>query len=867
MGKTALLQALQGYISAHNPNTPVLWLDSTTISNGNSLIDAFTIAWQTTAQALLDRALADINAINDPLGIIWNQTDLLRAITLMKLQTDVDSLAPQGEFLPRQRLANAIRSAIPKVKRLHFSAVNLGIRQLVERLQDPWLQISAQIIHPSIAPTADLFGPTNPITKTDDKPAPVLTDEPTLSTSDPSHHAPRWQAMDTFCHWLDNQLATTPYRITCLLDNWDTLAKHAEGSLQHAFISFLNILAGTRHHCVATCRSDVLSSAFSGPLIDYFLAPIILPPLNAVAQQKLVHHTLAAQPPTGTTPAPTLTDDALNRVLTIGGGNPHLLIALCRLIAQHAQQRHTTNIDVTTIAALGIESDDDLTETLFSRVLLEHMPHENNVLKTIASLLEFSHALTPFALEDMVSRIHLSQQLGRVFVNSVLATLEREQFLTPIYETGPDNSEAYMAVANRSFLAFMRHKTRWVETDLPCDEKLAYLKKVIPLAIQAGEFDANRTREAIAMASSKGFDELKPFLENALVEAITPTNPVAQRLTAMASLTSLGSPTALTTLLTLTEETTTPIIQEYALRHLKTWTQHQHLPPKQTQQVLARLLELLDVTPIEHRRLTYQTIAALPMDHGAKAVVAIYLKGLVDQDDTIRTIAIQQLAHADLNSALVRQAIIDATQDTSDAVREHACRILKHNPHPKVMEALLAVLEHDKSPYLRQLAAQIIGQHPSEQTTQTLLNALTMNLETDIHIAIVRSLRHHPVAMVEPVLHQSFQTAWRRRRTQAQHSGLHTPNTGNTPDELLWAYCQTFKEMAHQGETLATLKHALQQAEQHNNDAILITALQSTVHTIQSRLTSGHTATPLLPQAAEEAPPNAIATTAILASP
>lgn len=808
-GKSALLDKLDEFLQSSDTliTLPLTFQPAASVKhregdNDNKgvvglpiLIDSLLVAWQAFSEELLDQALDEINAINHQLGIMWDRGDLLRALSLMKLQTDVDALVPSGEFLPRQQLTNAIRSAIPPVKKLHFSAVNQAIRRLVDILQQPWLGVAGQISAPTAAPVRACFDSIEG-----------------LIAPEKAYDNP-WATLTAFHQWVDGVM-TGGERALVMVDDWETHAKD-HPTLTNDWLTFLQQSKNQRIQTVLACRAENISQTLAGPILANSQPPVMLPALSPSAEAALLTQHLNEIGEDPMTCHPTV----LAKLRQVTGGLPLLTETMATTLANQAKVLEVNELSLEQWLSLGLQTPSDLWEMLFNRVVVAHLPHEGNVLRVMAALRDRLNTLATTTgqlgegLEPLVTHIHQSQQLGRVFVTSVLHHLTHVGFLA---EISTEHEVTELTWANRLAEEVITNKTRWVEADVPCEEKLVYLKKVIPLSIQAGEFDAQRTQEAIALASSDGFAELKPFLENTLTEAAHPAQPLPQRLNAVNCLATLATASCIEVLTELIDDNEATL-REYSLRHLKTLAQEHQLSASQGEIICKALLPVLDTPDNALRSLAYQTMASLPLDHASSGMTAVYLKGLADKWPPIRHLAIQQLHHADMNTAMVRHAMIDATQDDDVEVRRQACLNLQRHPHPKAVEALLAVLEHDNNPQLRALAVRLIAQLPGNHTLPTLLTALNWELDTDVQITLVRALRRFPGERIEDLLCQKL---------FAKKGGKLA-----TPIELQWAIVQTLGDIGQAQTTVNALERLIPITE----DPFLLSACQQSLGLIRQR--------------------------------
>jgi HEAT repeat protein len=802
-GKTSLLDKIADYLSQSPwPTVALLPLNPFLQAEGakpiTPVLTAIISSWQHFADTTINQALADINHINEELGIAWDRSDLLRALSLMKLQTDVDALIPSGDYLPQQQLTNAIRSAIPPIKKLHFSAVNTAIRQLVEVLQHPWLAIAGQIIAPNI-----------PVTQA------VFDDLEGLASPNPKESY-GWQELHNFHQWLGNVLPNSQYRAVFLLDDWELFTNESNTNFSDNWLTFLHSSQPPKTcpiQTITTCRSEFASRRLTQTLITAHQPAIVLHALSPSAEANLIHSKLEQQL------APvTIHPDVLAKLHLISGGLPLLTTVLANMMINQLDDQQTHEFTMAMWAGLGLQQVNDLWELLYNRIIIAHLPHEANVLKVLACLKNILPLNGSSALDELVTEIHQSQQSGRVFTTSILHSLNKLGLLTI------NSTNDKWSWANRFAFDLINEKTRWVEASIGSEERLIYLKKVIPLSVQAGEFDTQRVQEAIALASSEGFAQLTPFLEDVLIDITDKQHPLPQRLNGLNCLATLATPPAISQLIRLIDDIN-PTVHEYSLRNLALIGRKQQLSTEHAETISKTLIPFLDKPNDQHRLLAYQTISTLPGNHSSAGMTALYLKGLSDSYAPIRQLAIGQLRHSDMSTAVVRQAIIDATQDSNSEVREQACYHLQRHPHPKATEALLNVLEHDDNPTLRSIAVRMITSLPGSHTLPTLLTALNWELDTSVTVTLIRALKHFPNQKVEILLNEKL--------SSTRHQAF--DNTVTVPLELQWAIVQTLGDTATTQPTITNLNRILDTSQ----DDYVKAACQTAIHRIQQRLKSG----------------------------
>lgn len=849
MGKTTLLQHLPPALRQVGHHH-VLSIDIHPYKTTSECLTALYQDIFKHASTVLDHALEQANTLNEQIGVTWTRDDLLRAIGLIKLQEEVDQVTEPDTFIPRQRIANAIKSAMPMIKRFHFSSVNHCIKQLVLQLQDPWLYVASQLIYPthpqlqSITETLNHFENNHHLKDTgtdNNEPHTEPTSQPAESTLDPSESEDLDQVLPTsestlihqqldtlhaLLSWIHHTLPPSEHRFIIALDSletittWPTLEKT---TLQQSVYHLLSQSSLSQTHWVLTCRSEALSQALSPKLIEQCRVPIILPRLTPRFHQQLIHGLFDKLPIE-------ITTEASQELMELSQGNPYWSELLIQYIGDRLLANKQTNLTAKWIAALGLTSAHDVLETALTQIKLSHIPYEADALRVIASMLR-THRHHAFNLQKTVETLHHEQNLPTGRIQTVLQQLQEYGFLTQV--TGSTPQQTGLQIASRITYDFLKAQCQWIDTEMTVDSQIKYLKKIIPLSIQSGELDREKTQEVIALSTSSGQQELITFLEETFTEHLShPTASV--RITALNNLAMLHTKKALSGILSKLSDHDSSV-QEYAIRNI-TYISQKNIPAPWLATMAHQLIQHLDDNPSSVRILAYETLSQLAIPQNSPQMTAVYLKALSDHEEAIRFVAIQHIQSADQQSAWVRHATLEAMHDTSDRIRHQACLNLRHNPHPKVTEALIETLEHDANPTIRSLAAKMIAEHATTEHQQILKDALHQDLDEDVQVSIIRAFQHFNPTESEPFI------------ANLLHQRL---SEGAPPNTIIWACIQTLARVGSSAQTLQLLTNiqnttqspiilnateaaliaintqvkAQQQAHQHANNPIIYTSM------------------------------------------
>ncbi|MFN8614594.1 MAG: HEAT repeat domain-containing protein [Vampirovibrionales bacterium] len=886
MGKSALLQSGQSFIhNAHfSPSsfpllqkTWVIWLDSSlALQSPQGLLKAIVKGWQQTAQHYLSEALQQANHLLTPLDLQWDSDDLIRAIHLIRLQRDMDQLGSAVDVLPKQRLANAIRSAMPFSKRVHFSAVNHSIRQLVDHLTDPWLTIAVQWVQPVITDVMDavlyiLPQPKEPLsedladTKPENQPETDFSDdtEPYLTPETPDaqlHNDTSFvfdegfdRLKDTF-QWVSAQWpAHSAHQVILVLDSLEGLTQLPTDKQELLQQALYRVITQLGPRWWLGCQSNTINHALGNPLSGLLrpdhpqgLISVVLPPLSLRQQRRWIAQHLAQQ-------GLTASEEALDRLAASTQGNPFWLAVASQRLTERMQATHITQATLDWVRSLHIEQPNDWLETAWTQVLLaleplEPPPHKN-ALQTVADILAFvaqhqiNHdgiALTPIPWPETLclKEIAGTEARSRQWHVAVLSALTQHGF-TVLHNTTNQTTYQWASLLHQQFL---QEKTQWVRANLPNDAKLAALQKIIPLSAQAGELDSERVNDILTLAAQSlnadHFYCLIQTLETALSKALQhPQHP--QQLMALSGLYGLSlhqAPlTQLPQFLSCCNHAN-PLLREYSLRYLVAlWPIHGHCTQQEVQQTLWQTLTLrLDDTQGPVRLWAYQLAVMLSQAPEATKPLSVFLKGTHDHEANesplIRRLCIQQLAQSDAHTAEVRQRLLTlALNDEDPDIRHTACQSLQYQYHPKIMEGLLQILETDVHQRNRLLAVRLLRQFNSPIVYKTFLTAIkdycdslpnstTTPEQENVTITLIRALTAWPTTETTTLLHQSL-------------------NTPNLPETLQWAIIQTLNEIGQDPKTLGLLREKLL----HSTNTILKVAGLSATQAISERLSEGST--------------------------
>jgi Cdc6-like AAA superfamily ATPase len=742
IGKTTLVQAFL----AKNQNGHYcrqIALALTEEDTPETLYVSLIEALQADAGQLLDEGLAATAPLTQELGLEWTRADLMKAVSLVKIQESLNRSVKQDQLI------KAIRSAIPALKKLKLS-VNGTIEQLVQILINPWLSVACQLIQPYQPPL----------------------DEAVKLADQLRQHPHSEVPIDTLItHWVNtlffvNQLLQgQETALVVALDHWDTLLDNPRcadfQNLMSVFLREMSHRKGLNLLFVLACRSDGESYTLSGGLFNLFRHKLLLTGLSQPEATQLFGH-------------------ASPQLMPLTHGNPYWIQTVRRLLPPDA-----------TLETLALTRAEDVLPFRWTRVKMTFLEGEHALLQTVAALLAYPQPfeIPPF-MEDWISRSGLEPD--QVF--DVLRVLYEEHF---IVQCGPEPS---YRLESRLMAAFLARQTEGLTHDWPKDEKLKHLKQVLPLSVLSGELTREKAFELLRLGQELGKrDDVLEMLVSVCQEALQQPL-VLTRLTAVNIL--AGLPIAKATLLEASLQDSSELIREYALRHLLALP----LMPELIESVLARIDDDSDAV----RALAYaylrQASGVLP------EVSTLYLKGLVDGNETIRCLSAAALETE--HSVEVRHQLLLATQDPSLAVRQQACRSLANFDEPDVQDRVRTLLVSDPSPTVRMAAAETLNRfHTQPERLDWLQRALQHESEESVQVAMIKAIATLPEA--EDVI-----MTWVER-------GL---TRDPLPAALIWSGLTALMQMG-QSITVFQRLQALQV-----EDALLVVGIRRALKAIQGRL-------------------------------
>ncbi len=581
--------------------------------------------------------------------------------------------------------------------------------------------------------------------------------------------------------------------VLIMMDEWDRiLAAPAQSALKTFMTEWLyQMTERSNYHymIVTTARTEGESYTLGGSIYNHFRTKLLLDPLDEAACNKLakLQLTQLAKPVT-------VDESVLSHLYRLSRGNPFWHLKAVNYMAERVESNHTLHVDTDFYGKLGIDAVEHIPELSFTRLRLAFLNDEAALSKVIASLIQhFGEA--PFSANRAIREISTSQNFTDAYVFEVLRALFRHDFLreadapgahlVKVSHTGPDGIEEalddilpgsrptgqgtaykpkaestrdpHYAIQSRITLQFLQAKTRTVQTDISTDDKLMYLKKIIPLSIQSGDLDREKTMEVLALSDVLGNPELITFLETTFLEALNSDKP-AVRVTALNNIAVIDSGKARESLLgALRDESS--MVREYAARNLSTIAQKCN-DSRFMAQIADQIIDCLDDESEAVRTQIYHTLSATRWNSD---LTSVFIKGMTDACESVRLIAIRNLAQVQPESSDAMRCLLDSLSDPLVEIRRFACiglhRYISEDAGNVRINAIVKCLQRDPDKGMRVLAAESLSTMDSAKAFEALVNALRKENAEDVKVSIVRALGKRRGWQTEAILLEALNGA------------------------------------------------------------------------------------------------------------
>jgi HEAT repeat protein/Cdc6-like AAA superfamily ATPase len=552
-----------------------------------------------------------------------------------------------------------------------------------------------------------------------------------------------------------------------VVDEWDRIL-HTPGQnqLKDFFTELLYQITEQKNYhfmVVMTARTEGESYTLGGAIYNHFRTKLLLDPLNENTCRKLVRNSLKEM-------KVDLDEDVNRRVFELSRGNPHWHYKLLNYMRERVESNNLKHVDADFFEKLGVDSIDNLLELSFTRLKLTFLNDEESLYKVIAALLkEFGEEC--FSANQAIKEISASQGFTDGYVFEVLRALFRHNFIrqvekiegpkeTPLRRAGDTHllearrrQDPHYAIQSRFVLSFLIEKTRTIETDISTDEKLMYLKKIIPLSVKSGDLDREKTMEVLALSDAMGNPDIVTFLEDIFIEYMQDDKPVV-RVTALNNIALIDSLRARDALFKAMRDEDA-MVREYAARNLALLSK-KNTDPALANRIIDIMIQCIDDESEAVRAQVYSTFSKYRWH---RDLTSVFVKGMSDACDSVRLTSIKNLAEMETDSPYAFTSLLDGISDSVPEIRRYACIGLHKYPTPEAIDAIVRILQKDADSAIRALAADTLSRMEDVKAFHALVNALRRETAEDVKLAVVRALGKRRGWQTEAILLEALAAA------------------------------------------------------------------------------------------------------------
>ncbi len=543
------------------------------------------------------------------------------------------------------------------------------------------------------------------------------------------------------------------------IDGWDKAVTSIESrakqiNLKRFFAHFMQQTVDKRNFhfmLLLSCTTENQSQTLGGTIYPLFRNKLLLSPLSPPNHATFIRQRLKEA-------KLTVTDDVLETTYNLTLGNPYWNAKIIHALLERSRTNHVSHIDNTFYRRLGVENLTDILEMAFTRLKLISLDQEPNLYKVIAALLN-NYGTKRFSTNKALKEISLSQHVSETFVFEVLRQLYNQHFLvdvsnqnkatssndnnTPLFNSVKDETRLkYYRIESATVFDFLKEKTRHAETDISTDEKLAYLRGIIPLSIRSGELSREKTQEVIQLCHTLNDTSMVQFIEDALFEYFDDSEAVV-RVNVLNNLALMHSDRSREAILHALRDSN-PLVREYASRNLKELSE-KNTPLVFKHRIVESMIGCIDDDSDLVRTQVYQTLSDFRDQH---ELTAIFLKGMNDACEHVRLVSVESLLECESNSPYLRTAFTDACRDPHPEIRKYGCMGIRRYQGSDIVRLLSERLQEDEDNGIRAIAADALCMMEDDRALQALVQALNqpvvdsdpMSNYQDVKLAIVRSL-------------------------------------------------------------------------------------------------------------------------------
>jgi len=292
-----------------------------------------------------------------------------------------------------------------------------------------------------------------------------------------------------------------------------------------------------------------------------------------------------------------------------------------------------------------------------------------------------------------------------------------------------------------------------IQTDISTDEKIMFLKKIIPLSVKSGDLDREKTMEVMSLGDAMGNAEIVEFLEAVFVEALHDPKAVV-RVTALNNIALLDTPGARDALFNALKDSDS-MVREYAAHNMALLAEKSH-DPNLANHVIELMLEGIDDESEAVRSQIYSTLTKYRTH---RDLTSVFIKGASDACVGVRLTSIRNLSELEIQTPYVFNCLLDAMGDSMNEIRRYACLGLQRYPSSEAIDIIVKVLQSDSDISIRSLAADSLSNMEDNKAFVALVNALRQEASEDVKLAVVRALGKRRGWQTEAVLQEALQGA------------------------------------------------------------------------------------------------------------
>jgi HEAT repeat protein/Cdc6-like AAA superfamily ATPase len=555
---------------------------------------------------------------------------------------------------------------------------------------------------------------------------------------------PLIQHLMTVLDFINGSICNIDSGLLIVLDEWDRILNMPEREAMKSFFSewLYQLTERKNAHLmmVITARTEGESYTLGGSIYNHFRTKMLLDPLSEAVCRKWSQECTA--------------NDEVNRqIFRLSRGNPYWHFQMLHYMRERLESNRVKFADADFFAKMGVDTVESIPELSLTRLKLAFLNDEEALYKVIAALVKRFGA-ERFSAGEAIRELSMAQGFTDGYVFEVLRALFRHGFIHQSGEQLPGEEEPRYIIQSRLTLEFLQQKTRSIETDISTNEKMTYLKKIIPLSIRSGDLDREKTREILALGEAMpNPEDIQSFLEELFLEALQDEKAIV-RVTALNNIALIDSPRARDALFAAMRDES-PMVREYAASNLAMLSRKTNEPT-----LLARIMDVM-VQDIDDESdvVRTQIYGAIAKYRGPRDLTTVFVKGLSDSCDAVRLIAIRNLSELTTDSPYAFNGLLEAITDPLPDIRRYACLGLQKYPVSEAIEAIARLLRQDSHSGIRAMAAEALSRMEDARAFPALVTALRTENAEDVKLAVARALGKRRGWQTEVVLQEALRKA------------------------------------------------------------------------------------------------------------